>query len=238
MVQFGTRSVIGVAVLGIAVFAVAIPAQAADGRGRSPHDRAAGTTGVSEFFAGYTADGSGSGFTRLFVVPELDCSSGAFLEAVQVGIGDPPAAGDFSTVLAVADVYCQAGSAGYGTYVSAGAQAAAGAASAGDRLRFEITYSGGNATATTTNLTNPAGTVSVTGAVAEEPLHFGSFGVGQEEFSYPVPTFDSIRLRTNKVDGSKIRKSTTTKIDHVEDDLKIKTGRLRKGSFKLTFVNN
>lgn len=234
------RSLIGLVCLGLAAVGLAAPAQAADGAAALSVTGSASTLAPSEYLAGYTANAKGNGVTKTMTVPDVTCPNNK-LRGIALGIGDEAVEGQ-PVLLGVVFVACSQGQPVYLTQAFvAGGTAEAGAAAAGDKIKFAVKYAGGNATVDVTNLTDAAGTVTATGAAPKAKLHFGAFPLfnSQTGDKVEVPDFGSVKMNKNQADGKALTGMNATKYDRIEGgEIKINTSKIRRGSFSLEFKNN
>lgn len=241
-----TRFAATLAGLGTALVVAAFPAQAAQAtHAATPAGQAhqVGSLVASEYLAGFTAQTAGDGSIESITLPPLTCRAGSY-DAITVGVGDEPAA---NQQVVLADVYliCDNGVASYKTEAYVNGVRSRGPASEGDVLNFAVTYKRhGNATATVTNTTNPAGTVTVTDKATATGLHFGAFPVYTKGTLDPVPTFDKVRLVRAYAAGAPLKGDSATRYQRVNngqtkldvtDTIRIPPNA---GSFSVIFKHN
>lgn len=162
-------------------------------------------------------------------VPEVNCHaerSGALI-------------GIFALRLqAVLYVYCDAGLAGYFLLVQAGddTQTSSGVF-ANDRIRFAIRQSKGTVSA---EIFNKSGAFSLSASGSTEPVNsllFGALPLRDDEAGnyVAVPDFRAATITKAKFNGRNLTADDAKKLHRVEDGtVTLKTGKLEKGSFKLT----
>lgn len=241
MKRVAARYALGAVGVCLAVAASSLPASALvqSGQSRGVHPLIA-----SEYLAGFTAEAQGDGSVESITLPPLNCRANSY-DAIRVGVGQESP--DSPTPHIVADVYliCDNGVASYKTEALVKRKVAQGVANEGDVVSFDIHYKKhGKATATVTNTTDGAGSVTVTGKARSTGLHFGAFPVVVGNTLSPVPTFDKVRFVRAYAAGQPLKGDSAARYQRVNDgQTKLDvTDTIRippnAGSFSVIFKHN
>lgn len=240
-----SRTLVGVVGFGVALSGAALPAAAAAPDGAT----AFSTTGVapstavaSDYLAGYDKDPKKKlkdSFTK-FDVPEVTCPN-TDLQGILLGAGAEVALG-VPTAIAGVFVACLEGTPYYQLSASVGTTEGAGDllnVGAGDTLTATLVYGGGQATATVENLDSGELITATDDLARDKATTFGAFPLFDAATGdlLPVPDFGKAKFKNSKVNGDKVK--SATKYNRKDGDVtQIKTGKLNKGDFTLTFKNN
>lgn len=237
------RSMIGLSGLGLLIAGTALPAQATNSPTFTTQRHGAGTDITSTYLAGFTNEAAGSGFVESMTIPTLECSDGVS-RGIAVGMGDEPTDGKANVL---ADIYatCVDGVAHYNTDVFVKGKDHQGPALRARSSHLPSPAAKGKVKATTTNLTNAAGTVKVKVKSPAAGLHFGAFPLFDGDgVRMSVPTFGTFRLVKANAAGAPLLGATCLRYQRYNGDVKeidvTDTIRMppNQGSFSIVWKHN
>lgn len=206
----------------LAAVALLLPVAAATAASASAPSGSDRLAAGSAYLAGYD---QATTFTKAsikrFVVPDLACTAEA--AGIEIGLGYEPVEGAREYIAGVV-VECVDGLPSYRTDVLVnGVGAGSTEVAAGDVINAKLELVGETLTATLRNLTNPAGSVSVSAVVPRaNGVTYGAFPVAGGGARLPVPDFDKVKIKNATV-------ATGAKRLHRLGDPGIRTSKLKPG---------
>lgn len=175
---------------------------------------------VSDIISGYVVEGTIGSASATFKVPTLTCGDDD--RAIFMGI-------EGESLQSAADVIliCSEGEPTYILEAFAGEDNPVAEVQPGDTVKVSLTASGGTITAKANNLTATAE------LDPETIVLYGTLDATEE--TLPPPDFGKAKFSKVKLNGKTLKKGQATKFDLEVDETTIKTGKLKKGKFSLTF---
>lgn len=220
------------AVLGVSALAATIAAGSASAETNFRHARSAASASIAaaaanretdDIISGYVTDeGTVSSATASLKVPTLTC--GADTQVIFMGLEQVNIAADI--ILA-----CQEGEPVYllEAFINELDPVISDEVAPGDTVKLSIEESASETTAT---VVNGATTVTISGNPDPEP--FMLFGTADVSDSLP-PEFTTATFSKSKFNGKTLSAKKSTKVNRVDEGIKITTSKLKKGKFTQKF---